>query len=589
MQKTIILIYLVFSAFVAFPQPKLVTSDNQLANEYYQNKEFDKAEVLYNKLFNQTKAKIYFNYYINCLIEQKKYKIAKKSIKKQIRRHRKELSYIVDLGYLYKKQDLPEKAKKQYEKAINKIAGTNTTIMGLANAFVRRKEYDYAVKTYKTASKYLSRSYHRELAGVYMMQRKYKEMISEYLDLAAEKTKNQITVQNNMQYYLNHDINDEFSTLFRTELLTRIQSGSRKSVYSNLLIWYFMQRKEFDKALFQAKALDMRVRGNGRKIMEIAKTALSNSDFETSLSAYKYIINVKGRRNYYYLSAKSGRLKVLYNKVINGDIKTKQEITDLEKEYIKTINSTGNSEEATGSTIDLAHIQAFYLNKPKKAEKLLEKTIELGYLPKKLIAQCKIELGDILVFQNDLDLSALIYGQAEKDNTENKYGDIAKLRKAKLAYYRCDFKWAKAQFDALKTSTSKPVANDALYFSMFIDDNIKDDSLMIALKLFSHADLLIYRKKQDSAQIILDTLISKYQAHQLLDDSYMKKAEIYASKNDYKNEIKYLKKIITECSQDILADVAVFKLAVVYDEKLNNKDEAAEFYKKLMFKSCKNQ
>lgn len=580
MHKIIIsIIFITISNFVIAQE---TLSDSRLATEYYQSKDFDKSEVLYKKLFDKTKAKIYFTYYINCLIEQKKFKEAKKKIKKQIRRNRRDISYLVDLGYLYKKQDLPEDAKKQFDVAVNKISKSNVSVVSVANAFIRRQEYEYAIKAYNIAAKKNKRKYNRELARIYTMQRKYKKMVECYLDLAAEKSSNEKTVQNNVQYYLSNDINDEFSNIFRTALLRRIQGNNTKYVYSNLLIWYFMQRKEFEKALFQAKALDMRVRGNGRKIMEIAETAVSNSRYETALSAYKYIINVKGNRNYYFLKAKSGRLNVLYKQVINSKIQSKDEIAELEKEFIKTINSIGDKTEITSNSIDLAHIQAFYLNKPQKAEKLLTETIKKRNLSKKMIARCKIELGDILVFQNDLDYPALIYGQAEKDNTENEYGDIAKLRKAKLAYYRCNFKWAKAQFDALKKSTSKPVANDALHFSIFIDDNIKDDSLMNALKIYSRADLLTYRKQNDSALITLDSIINEYPAHQIIDEVYMKKAEIFDFKNKYDDEIKYLKKIITERSQDILADVAVFKLAVIYEEKLKNKDEAAEFYKKLM-------
>lgn len=168
-QGTILLIIFLLSHFNIFSQ----TNDNRLAYEYYNNKEFDKAEVLFEGLYSKTKAKIYFNYYFNCLVEQKKYDIAESKVKKQIRKQKNDLAYYVDLGYLYKAKDEPEKAKKQFEKALKKLTNRNPQIVGLANAFSQRREFEYAVKTYKDANKLNGNSYCRELAYIYSAQRKY--------------------------------------------------------------------------------------------------------------------------------------------------------------------------------------------------------------------------------------------------------------------------------------------------------------------------------------------------------------------------------------------------------------------------------
>ncbi len=565
----------------SFSQPTISANDSRLAYEYYKNKEYDKAEIFFEKIYKKTNAKIYFQYYANCLIEQKKYSEAEKQIKKQIRKFKKDLSYFADLGYLYKKQDELEKATKQFEKAVNNITNMNPQIVSLANSFIRYREYDYAVSTYIKARNITGSPYHRELANIYAIQRKFPEMINQYLDMLSINQGNLKLVQNRMQYYITKDINDEFSDILRVELLKKIQGKNSRIIYNQMLIWLYMQKKEFKKALFQAKAIDKRINSSGKGIIDLAETALSNDDFETALSAYLYIIN-KGNNRAYFVTAKIGRLGVLYKKVINKGIKTDEEITALEQEYLTTINQLGINFNTIMSIINLAHIQAFYLDKPDSAKALLEDAIKIVGLPRHLIALCKIELGDILVYQNDLDLSALIYGQAEKDNKGNQYGDIAKLRKAKLAYYKNDFRWAKAQFDALKASTSKPVANDALFYSMLINDNTQDDSLMVAMKTFSRADLLIFQNKNDKALLTLDTIIDNHKAHQIIDETYLKKAEIYEKEKMYNEALQYLKKIITERNWDILADVAVYKIALIYDEKLQQKDEAAEFYKKLM-------
>lgn len=556
-------------------------SDNiRLAYKYYQEKEYEKAEILFGEIYKKTKVKIYFTYYTNCLIELSKFDLAEKQIKKELRKHKEDITFYVDLGYLYKKQNKLDLAEKQFNIAIKKVSYNRRSIITLANTFINRREYELAEKTYLEGQKKTSEDFNMELANIYAIQRKHELMIKQYLDMITVSTKKLGSIQNRLQFYINNDVNKEFSNLLKTELIKRIQKTTKTTSYNQMLVWLFMQQKEFSKALIQAKAIDKRINAPGKKIIELAKTAISNKDYNTALDAYQYVIE-KGRNRPFYIEAKTGKLDVLYMQVLDGEIKTQEQIAELELEFTTTIKSLGLGRSTIKSVIGLAHLQAFYLNKPEEGRKLLQDAIKVQGIPPLLEALCKIELGDILLYENDLWQAVLIYGQAEKDNKENYLGDIAKLRKAKLAYYANNFQWAKAQFDALKASTSKPVANDAIFYSILIEQNTKDDSIHLALNKYANAELKVFQNKKDSAHLILDSLITD-KTSQLVDESYLLKAEIFVQEKKYNKAIEYLKKIITEYSYEILTDIAVFRIAQIYDTKINDKENAAEYYKKLM-------
>ncbi|NPA44957.1 MAG: tetratricopeptide repeat protein [Chlorobi bacterium] len=581
MTKKILYIFIfLFASNLIFSQNN-TGNEISLAYEYYRSKDYDKAEVLFKKIFEKTHAKIYFTYYANCLIEQSKFDIAEKEIKKQIRKNKNDITYYVDLGYLFKKHNDTEQAKKYFEKALKKLRSNPSQVRAVASAFIQRQEYDNAEKAYIIGKQTTGKRFRNELANLYAIQRKYDKMIDQYLSMLEYNSRNITLVQNRLQYFLKKDVNDEFANTLQTELIKRIQKPKSGIVYNQMLIWHYMQRKEFGKALFQQMAIDKRLHSSGKKVLELAEIAKENNDLVTATTAYKYVID-KGENMPYFVDAKLGYLNVNFLKVKKGIITDNEKLLKLEKEYERALIKFGINSKTLKAIIDLSHLQAFYLNKPKAAEDLLTDAIKIKGLDKKLATKCKIELGDILVFENDLDYAALIYGQAEMDNKGNSLGDIAKLKKAKLAYFANNFKWAKAQFDALKASTSKPVANDALYYSIHISENTEDDSLQLALKTFAKAELLVFRHKTDSAIILLDTLISKNVGHQIIDDAIFLKAKIYEQNNDFINAEKFYKKVMTEYSWDILADLATYRLAIMYEEKLNNKEEAAEYYKKLM-------
>ena len=66
----------------SFAQTSNPTTDEQLAAQYYQAGEYDKAVVYYEKLYSRTPIEVYYNYYLNCLIYTKDLKKAEKIVKK---------------------------------------------------------------------------------------------------------------------------------------------------------------------------------------------------------------------------------------------------------------------------------------------------------------------------------------------------------------------------------------------------------------------------------------------------------------------------------------------------------------------------
>jgi len=581
MYKQLILFLFSFVLMIQVFSQENTGNDIRLAYEYYNGKEFDKAEVLFKRIFEKTGAKIYFTYYIDCLTELSKFEEAENEIKKQIRKNNNEPTYLIDLAYIYKKQNKNEEADKYNNKVIKNLPQNPVMIKTTAAAFIYRKEYEFAEKTYLKGRAISSDLFQNEMANLYAIQRKYPEMINEYLDFLELSDLNLTIIQNQMQYFLNSDVNNEFSDILKVQLLKRIQKINSKIVFNNFLVWYYMQRKEFGNALIQEIAIDKRLNSNGKNIIQLAETAKMNDEYETAVKAYEYVIE-KGLKTAYFIPARLGILSIKFSQLENGENKPVEEIIKLEEEYNLALINFGVGQNTIETIFELAQLQTFYLNKAEEAEKLLTDAVNIRGLDKQSAGRCKIGLGDVLIFKNDLDYAALIYGQAEHENKENTIGDEAKLRKAKLAYFVENFQWAKAQFDALKASTSKPVANDALFYSIHISENIENDSLQTGLKAFARAELLKFRHQNDSSLMILDSLINHNPNHQIIDDAYFLKAKIFESEKDFPQAEQYYKKVFTEYNWGILSDVALYNLAVMFDDKIKNKTEAAEYYKKLM-------
>lgn len=565
-----------------FEQKPKQESDDQLAAQYFQRKEYEKAVVLYEKLFKKSNNNLNYTYYLYCLIELKDFKSAEKLVKSQIKEFPDILKYSVDLGYVYAEEGEQGKANKQFDETIRQIRPDRLQVTEAANSFLIRGQLDYAVASYRRGSEIIRNyPFYLELGDLYNQAGNYSMMIDEYLNYLDYNYQNPSLIQAKLQTALSNDAENKISEMLRKSLLKRIQKYPEKIFYSEMLLWLSIQQKDFELAFIQAKSIDRRLGEEGDRIFELAGLSLSNQNYDVAIEAYNYILK-KGKNNHLYIESKIGLLTARYLKITDSYNFTQTDLVDLENDYISTLSEYGENASTIGVMKYLAHLQAFYLDKTEDAILLLNRTIIIPNANPSAIAECKIELADILLFTNEVWEAKLLYAQVEKAFKNDPVGHLAKFKNAKLSFYIGEFQWAKAQLDVLKAATSKLIANDALQLSVLISDNIDMDSSTVALALYSRADLLLFRNKDEQALLVLDSIFDLADWHPIFDEVWYKKAEIKIKQKDFKKAAEYLTKIIDDYPFDITADNALFLLADLNENQFYNKEKALQLYERLL-------
>ncbi len=576
----ILLFFLITVELPVFAQSE---TDDQLAAQYFQNKEYVKAIDLYERLYDKNPSDFYFNYYFRCLLELKDFKKAEKIVRKQIKRNPLFLEYQVDLGLVYSFSGDESKAQKQYESTITQLQPDKDQILNLATAFLNNGLTDNAIETYKKGNKLVKNRFEFsfQLADIYSANKNFQLMINEYLELLDEGAEYVADVQSKLQQVVVSEKEDgQVGKMIKETLMKRIQQNPNKSIYSEMLMWLSLQQKDFESALTQAKSLDKRFKESGSRIYELANTCISNAYYDVAVKAFEYLIS-KGKENYFYMKSRVGLLNVKFLKITHSYNFHINELVLLENEYISLLNDYGKNDETIYLIKDLAHLEAFYLNKSDTAIKLLNESLSINVAPK-MKAECKIELADISLMSGDVWEASLLYSQVEKDFKDDPIGHTAKFKNAKLSYYIGEFKWAKAQLDVLKAATSKLIANDAMELSLLIGDVYNSDTIADALRIYAHADLLAFQNKYDLALQTLDSVLILYPGHALTDEVYYKQAEIKIFQGKFEKADSLLQLIVTVFPQDILADDALFKSAELNEIHFKNKDKAMKLYEKIL-------
>ncbi|HLG34235.1 MAG TPA: tetratricopeptide repeat protein [Bacteroidia bacterium] len=560
------------------------SNDHQLADQYFYKGEFDKASELYEKLYDKNPLHPgLYNNYLRCLLEMKQTDKAEKIVKKQIKKVPGNPVLLIDLGQVYFRRNDFDGAKKQYESAIKMLPPDQGMIVNTANSFLMIQETDYALQTYLGGRKLMSGMYafNFELAEIYFRKQDYAHMVDEYMNALEENGGFLQNVQNILQSRLGFDTDNNISETVRTAVLRRIQKSPEESVFADLLIWLLIQQKDFESAFIQAKAVDKRLKESGSRLISLGQLAVSNQDYDAGIKCFQYIIE-KGHGNFYYITARMEMLNARSKKVTESGRYENADLLNLEKDYHIAVEELGKSGATAPLLRGLAHLLTFYLNKTDDAIKLLEEAIALPDIKPNYQAECKLELGDALLFSGDLWESGLFYSQVDKAFKYDELGKEAKFRNAKLDFYRGEFQWARAQLDILKSSTTQLIANDAMSLSLVISDNTAFDSTTDALTMFANAGLFNFRNLKQEALLTLDTFLQKFPAHTLYDDVLFKKAEVLFSLRRYIEADSLYGKVVSGFPTGVLSDDAQFRRAHVHEKFLSDNAGAMQLYEELL-------
>jgi len=555
----------------------------KLGQYYYTEQQYEKAAEIYKELFDENPTHFYYTYYFYCLAALGEYDEAEKACRTMIKTSQRPLRYNVDLGYIYQLQDKYDKAFKVYDELIDKLRPNKAEVLELANAFISRQVYDYAVKTYEKGRALLNNAepFHEDLARIYEITGDYGRMIDEYLLMILESPAQVQYVQGRLQSVLSRDSEGTINETLRQSLLKISQKNPDNRDFSEMLLWLSIQQKDFRFALVQAVSLDKRFGDDGLQVFNLAYLARDNADYETAAAAFRYLLD-KGPAGPFYLESLTGNLQARFMSITTGLTSDKKEFEALRQEYLKTLEEYGYTSKTVFLMRDLAHLEAFFMGDMEAAVALLDQAVQMTGVNPLVTAQCKLELGDILLFMGEVWDASLLYSQVDKALKNDPIGSEAKFRNAKLSYYIGEFDWAKAQLDVLKASTSKLIANDALDLSLLISDNIDPDSTYTGLKYYSRADLLYYMKRYEEALMVLDTIAMLGLYHPLDDEVLYKKAEIYSDLRQFGVADSLLEKIVDAYPYDILADNALFKRAELQETVFQNTGLAMELYQRML-------
>jgi tetratricopeptide (TPR) repeat protein len=555
----------------------------ELANEYYRMGEVDKAKDLYSSLAkNSQNISFIHKNYLNVLLQLDDFNEAEKYIDKVLRWYPENINYMIDKGFIYVRAGEINKADSYFNELIEMLSFDQYQTRRAVQYMLQQQLTSYAILALQT-TRVRSKDpflFSIDLANIYRMQNNKQKMVEEYLNFAIQNPRNLQYVQNTFQVLLTEP--EDFESLERM-LFDYVQQHPENEVYAEMLIWVSLQQKNFYGAFIQARALDKRLQMGGSKILNVGVIALNNDDYENAIMIFDYLAdnyketNTAIQAQLYRIRARESLVKTTYPVNLT-------EVQKLVDEYNGFISMFSNNYSSQQASLNKAKLYGYYLDNNDSAIYIISALLQTPRLNPNLAAQAKLDLADIYLLDNQPWESALLYAQVDKTMKETPLGYEAKLRNAKLAYYRGDFVLAQEYLDILKMATSREIANDALDLSIFIQSNTALDTSTMAMQQYADIELLLYQNKTAKAIDEIAKMLEKYPGHDLTDDLLYLEATIRKESGEFSVAATLLKKISEEYSTGLLGAKSYYELAVITQDYLNNEEEALQLYTEFLKK-----
>lgn len=562
MKKIFSLLFLILSIFV-------YSQNEQLAQNYFDRGEFEKALISYEDLIKSQPGNFnYFQNLISCYQQLQQFDKAEVALTDRFNKY-KQGNLLVEMGYNYQLQKNDSKAKKYYDDAIDRIKKNPNEVSGIAYLFEKKSLVDYALQAYQIAvDKEPKFNFGYQMALLYGQKGDTDKMIDMFLNESYNNPQMLTIIQNQLSRFMTDDSSTTFIDSLKKSLLLRVQKN-QDTFWNQYLSWFYVQNKEYGKAFIQEKAIYKRNQDTFANIVNLAELAIADDDNETAKEILQYILENTADLDL-QIQANSFLMKMKIDKAQEKDYSTiNNELDELLKKY-------GESPFTLSLLKQKADFSSFKLKNPEEGKSILKRILDMS-LNKYQIAETKMQLADIFLYEEKFSQALLYYSQIQDDVQNDVIGQEASFKIAKTSYFKDDFVWATHQLKVLKSASTQLIANDALDMFLLISDNTVEDSTQVALKKFAHADFLLYQNKKQDALAAFQQILKEHKDEPIAPVTLLRIGKIYEDLEQYNLAIDNYSAIIESHKDCIYIDEALYFSAEI-QKKLKEVDKAKANY-----------
>ena len=517
----------------------------------------------------------------DCFLELGEDKNAESYLKKANKQFPNDYKIKVTLYILYDQTNQKNKKEKLFKNILSSLKANNSDIQSLGNEFISKRRWAEAKAIFLKGRELIfdNTAYSWQLSNIFLQEGDYQNIAKEYLIQLENNPKTLKQIETNILGLITN--NQDIAPIIEKEWETCWKKNKNNPYFAQFGVWLYNQTKQYDKSFELAKQIDNKFEEeSGATMLSFGEDMLNSNNLDYALKAVNYILK-KGKESAFYQRCRALSLSLSYKQFIENPIKSESDFNRLENDFMSFFKEFSFSKETFEIILQMGNFFAFHINKPQEAVDLLEDAINKG-LSTNQKGEIKLLLAKIYNRYGDMWQASLYCSQVEKDCKNSYLADEAKLLKALFSFYNNEIPWALSQFKALRSSTTKLIANDAMSYSILIEENIDQDSTYNGLRLFANAEKEIEYNNLSLSKQYLDSINTSYLYHPLFDEVLILRAKISILEKKFEQAKEYLKESLKKYPYELTADDALYILSDIYLNQTKEISLAKETLEKII-------
>lgn len=515
--KSIIFLFILVLHILSTPVVWSQTSDFQQANRLMQQQNYEEALPILESLYeNNPGSLLFFDQYIDCLVNLTRYDEAEQIVRNQLQEERYISQTSVKLAEILHISGKREEAMEIWIAETIEGQDSIQTYYSIGNSMLSRQEFDAAIELFKKGQSRFNNPglFTDELADAYMQAGRFEEAVNEYYQLIIESPDQMSIVQ--QRFFMMRDPNVyEIAALELEDLLLDMHftESSYSSLYQ-LLAWLLLETDQYQRAFQFARYYENQTSFTNYSLFSLARQLLSAREFELAVQAYEYYLNdsVQSTR-----SSSGEELAATYiqwaqylqqNNIGTFDRyrELNQNAYDMSLEVIESDPLYSRADRIYAQIIDL-NIDFFKdLDEAQKwyGEMLQQKDrMDEAYL-------YYVE-GRIAIFQKEFTTARHSLTRADQNSGDSNLSERSRYYLSLSDFFAKDYDFAEIQLQSLERRNSSFYANDAIKLRMWIKNGLRADTTRSLLNSISESIYQLHSGNYNSALKNLEPVMGNSQ------------------------------------------------------------------------------
>jgi tetratricopeptide (TPR) repeat protein len=457
------------------------SGDYQIANRLMQQQNYEEALPILRDLHeNNPGAHVFFDRYIECLINLSEIEEAERVARRQVERNRSHsISQIRLAEILHIKGDRNE-ALSIWTDAIDRNPESIQTYYSVASSMNKRREYNEAIDIYKRAQEKLNSPtlFMNELANAYMQAGRFDESVREFYRMVLESPDQMGMVQQRFLRMRDEQLYVVASFELEDILFELNPSHIAYPQLYQLLTWLLLETEEYRRAFNFAQHYENQTSYTIQSLMSLGSQFLSAGQYSYAAEAFRYYAdNSSGSVKFRAMEELSRTYQSWSQHLQQHNLETSTRHLQLYRNAYelgeKLLDEALNYDRADRVFSMLIDISLDQFKDPDKAEMWYNRMKNHSSADEAFTLYAE---GRIALFQKNYNLARQALTRADRATSNSNLSERTRYYLSLTDFFAGDPEFAEIQLRSLERRHTSFYANDAIKMRMWIKNGQRADT-----------------------------------------------------------------------------------------------------------------